>query len=178
MNEVSKGYVSVHREIMDHWLWQEKPVSKGQAWVDLILLANYKQEKFPYKGGVIEGQRGTVYRSIKFLSDRWGWSRDKTRRFLELLQDDGMVILNATTHQTTITIVNYGKYQNQVITNNATIRQQSDSKPTTDQQQPDTYNKDNKGNKSNKGDNSSGVPQVDGQTPEEIEEAKRWFNSL
>jgi hypothetical protein len=40
MSDVGKGFVSIHREIMDHWIWQDKPVSKGQAWVDLILLAN------------------------------------------------------------------------------------------------------------------------------------------
>lgn len=27
----SKGYVSIHREIMDNWVWQEKPVSKSQS---------------------------------------------------------------------------------------------------------------------------------------------------
>lgn len=111
MSDVGKGYVSIHREIMDHWIWQDKPVSKGQAWVDLILLANYKNEKFSYKDKVVEGKRGSVYRSITYLAERWGWGRDKATRFLHQLEADGMIVLDATTHQTTISIVNYGDYQ-------------------------------------------------------------------
>lgn len=102
MSDVGKGYVSIHREIMDHWIWQDKPVSKGQAWVDLILLANYKNEKFSYKDKVVEGKRGSVYRSITYLAERWGWGRDKATRFLHQLEADGMIVLDATTHQTTI----------------------------------------------------------------------------
>ena len=35
-----KGFVGVHRSLQEHWLWDEKPFSKGQAWIDLIMLAN------------------------------------------------------------------------------------------------------------------------------------------
>ena len=143
----SKGYVSIHREIMDHWLWDKKPFSYGQAWIDLIMLANYKNEKFLTKDKkLINGERGVVYRSIKSLTERWGWkSRDKTRHFLSLLESDGMVRVNSTTHGSTVTIVNYEKFQNQVLTK----RQQNDIKTTTKPQQNDTYNKDNKENKGN-----------------------------
>lgn len=177
-----KGYVSIHREIMDHWLWQDKPFSKGQAWIDLILLAKYKQEKFPYKDGITEGQRGTVYRSISWLAERWGWGRDRTRRFLDLLQEDGMITIVATTHQTTITLVNYEKFQNPPsannATDNATSRQQADSQSATGRQQVDTYNKENKGNNGNQDNNSSGGAFGVAQSAEEIEKATSWFDSL
>lgn len=143
MSDVKKGYVCIHREILDHWIWHEKPVSKGQAWVDLILMANYKSQKFSYKDQMIEGKRGTVHRSITYLADRWGWGRDKASRFLRQLEKDGMLVLNATTHHTTITLINYGKYQDLPTTN----RQQVGDKPTTNRQQVGTYKKDNKGNK-------------------------------
>lgn len=191
MENIRKGYVSIHREILTHWIWQEKPFSKGQAWIDLILLANYQTKKFAYKDGVITGQRGTVYRSISWLADRWGWSRDKVRRFLDLLKNDGMVTMVATTHQTTVTLVNYGKYQDppttsdtantttDKATNTTTSRQQADSRPTASRQQADTYNKGNKGNKSNQGNNTHTAEPIDGQqTPEEVAEAQRWFNEL
>ena len=119
-DDKSKGYVSIHREIMDHWIWKGESFSKGQAWVDLILLANYREEKFPYKGKIVEGKRGTVYRSISWLAERWSWSRDKTRRFLELLQEDQMITIKATKHNTTITIINYGLFQNSPTTNSIT----------------------------------------------------------
>lgn len=189
-DSVSKGFVSVHREIMDHWLWQEKPFSKGQAWIDLILLANYKPEKFPYKNGIVTAQRGTVYRSISSLAERWGWGRDKVRQFLAQLQDDGMITLTATTHQTTITLKNYDKFQIQAATNHTTNRQPTGNKPATNQQQADsrlaasrqqadTYNKDNKVNKVNKDNQVNNYADVIvRQSPEEIKEAQNWFDSI
>ena len=177
MSDVGKGYVSIHREIMDHWIWKDRPVSKGQAWVDLILLANYKSEKFVYKDKVVEGKRGAVYRSITYLAERWGWGRDKATRFLHQLETDGMIVLDATTHQTTITIVNYGDYQGLSALGGATNRQEVGSKTATGRQQVGTYNKENNSNNDNKGNNSSaGEDEV--QTAEEIEEASRWFDSL
>ena len=177
MSDVGKGYVSIHREIMDHWIWKDRPVSKGQAWVDLILLANYKSEKFAYKDKVVEGKRGTVYRSITYLAERWGWGRDKTTRFLRQLEEDGMVVVSTTTHQTTISLVNYGNYQGWPATDEATIRQEVGGKSASGRQQVGTYNKENNSNNDNKGNNfSAGGAKV--QTAEEIEEASRWFDSL
>lgn len=119
------GYFKVDRQIFDHWLWEDQPFSRGQAWIDLIGLANYEDGKTPYKGKAISCKRGTVYRSISYLATRWGWSREKTRNFLKLLESDNMVTIKATTNRTTITIVNYGKFQDQPTTNQATNRQRT-----------------------------------------------------
>lgn len=119
------GWVKVYRQLFDHWLWNDKPFSKGQAWIDLIGLANYEDGKTPYNGEIITCERGTVYRSISFLSKRWGWSRDKTRTFLKLLESDSMIRLKATTNHTTITIVNYSKFQDSVTTDSSTNRQRT-----------------------------------------------------
>jgi len=149
------GFIILSRNLCDHWVWLKTPVSYGQAWVDLLLLANYKSKKIPYKGGTIEGKPGTVYRSIRWFAERWGWSRAKVRRFINLLESDGMVNANVTTNQTTITIVNYEKYQHRPkekkTTNVTTNGQRVDSERTTNGQRVDTYNKDNKDNKVNKG---------------------------
>lgn len=117
------GWVPVGRELQDHWMWEDKPFAHGQAWIDLIMLANYEDTKMPYKGEIIICERGTVNLSISCLANRWGWSRDKTRRFLKLLESDGMVTVNATTHRTTITLENYSIYNDVP----ATKRQQADS---------------------------------------------------
>lgn len=140
---MKKGWVPVERQIQEHWLWKDKPFSQGQAWIDLIMLANYEDKKMPYKGKIITCERGTVSLSISYLANRWGWSRDKTRRFLKLLESDGMVTVKATTHRTTITIENYSIY-NDVPT---TKQQQTDSKPTASRQQADTTNNINNINK-------------------------------
>lgn len=125
---MQNGWIKLHRQIFDCWVWNDKPFSKGQAWVDLLLLANHQKEKIPFKNEIIAAERGTVYRSMLWLADRWGWSREKTRRFLSQLQSDGMVLVNATTHMTTITLVNYEIYQDLQPTKPTTDKQQGDSR--------------------------------------------------
>lgn len=124
---MSEGWVKLDRAILDHWIWKEKPFTKGQAWVDLILLANHKDKKVAYKGEIIICKRGEVNRSITELAKRWGWSRDKARRFLDILQQDEMILVNATTNRTTITLINYGIFQLLPTTDKATSRQRADT---------------------------------------------------
>lgn len=124
----NNGWIKIHRQICENWVWDDKPFSKGQAWIDLLLLANHQRAKIPYKGEIMVADRGAVCRSVLWLAERWGWGREKTRRFLSQLEADGMLKVNATTHQTTITIVNYGFYQDIQPTKAATKNQQTDSK--------------------------------------------------
>lgn len=105
------GYIKLHRSILNNALWEEKPFSSGQAWVDLILMANYKDKKTLKDGKIQTFARGTVTTSLYALSDRWGWDRKKVRRFLKLLEVEQMVSLNGTTRGTIISLVNYGNYQ-------------------------------------------------------------------
>ena len=105
------GYIAIFRDIMDHWVWKQKPFSKGQAWIDLILLATHKTEKKPYKDKIIEYERGKIYKSELEFSTRWGWNRKTVHLFLKQLESDGMIEVRWTTQGTTITIVNYDFYQ-------------------------------------------------------------------
>lgn len=109
------GFIKLDREIFNHWVWEEKPFSRAQAWIDLIGLATHKNEKFSSGNTLIDGKRGNVYRSKTWLASRWGWSRKKVSNFLDMLQKDGMVVVNGmrmgTVNGTVITIVNYGKFQ-------------------------------------------------------------------
>lgn len=107
----NKGWICVHRKILDHFLWQDKPYSKGQAWIDLLLMANHEDKKTLYQGQLVEFKKGTVNRSILSLAQRWGWDRKKVRKFLDVLEIEEMATTNSTTHGTTITIINYGVYQ-------------------------------------------------------------------
>ena len=105
------GYIKLDRKIMDSWLWSVKPFSKGQAWIDLLLLANWKEVKEFYKGQLIQRRPGEVACSIEWLADRWGWDRKKVMRFLDVLEVDGMLSQKRTTQGTTLTVGNWDKYQ-------------------------------------------------------------------
>ena len=105
------GYILLHKQIMDNCLWEDKPFARGQAWIDLLLMANFKDGEMFSKGTVIQIKRGQVFRTIKFLSNRWGWSVKKTKGFLKLLENQKMVTLEGLQQGTLITIEKYGLFQ-------------------------------------------------------------------
>lgn len=143
---MSKGWISLHREIQNHWLWEDKPYSKGQAWVDLILMANHKPNKFLLGNELIEVDRGQVVTSELKLMDKWGWSKVKVRKFLELLQKDNMIVKSTDKKKTTLTIVNYSDWQDL----ETTEEPQKDHRETTERPQKDTNNNVNNDNNDNK----------------------------
>ena len=145
-----EGYIYLDRSLCDHWLYADKPFDKARAWIDLIFLAHHKTHTRMFLGKPKTYKRGDVDRSISSLADRWGWSRQKVRRFLNQLVDDGMVQVNATTNDTTITIVKYGDFQNKRTTNDTTndttdVTTERTSDVTTD----DTHTRNDKGMKRN-----------------------------
>lgn len=88
------------------------------AWVDLLGLARWRD------GGGLN--RGEVRASERFLAQRWNWSRDKVRRFLDELETEGaaMRILDrsAPREPTTIIICNYCFYQSSPTTGKTTSK--------------------------------------------------------
>lgn len=117
---MGKGYITINRKLQKHWLWDDKPFSKGQAWIDMLMRARHTDEKKLVRGELLDRKRGDVCCSLSYLAKEWGWSREKVRRFMAMLESDGMITLHATTHDTTITIENYDKYQFKRTTNEAT----------------------------------------------------------
>lgn len=104
------GYINIYRSMFEHWLWAEKPFSKGQAWIDLLQLAQIKDTKAMIKGSLVEIKRGQLLRSNKWLSDRWGWSDKKVRQFLDVLQGEKMVSVEGSVKGLLITIEKYTMY--------------------------------------------------------------------
>lgn len=106
-----KGYIKLYRDIREHWLWSIKPFSKGQAWIDLLMMVNHEDKKIVFDSNVIVCKRGMTITSLRKLADRWGWSSGKVDRFLKCLKADGMITEKRDTKRTAITIENYSVYQ-------------------------------------------------------------------
>ena len=106
-----QGWISVHRQIQNHWLWTDKPFSKGQAWIDMLMLANHVDNKILLGNELIEVKAGSFITSEVKLAERWGWSRHKVRDFLDLLQQDKMIVKKSDSKRTTIFLSNYGNFQ-------------------------------------------------------------------
>lgn len=109
----NEGWISIYRKIQDHELWQDKPFSRGQAWIDILLMVNYRDEETLFDGNVINIKRGSKLTSVRKLCERWGWSNSKIIKFLKLLQAEKMLTYTSDKKKTVITVVNYGLYQNE-----------------------------------------------------------------
>lgn len=106
-----EGWNKIYRSIQEHWLWTCEPFSRGQAWIDLLLMANHKINKIMINGTLEVVERGQRVTSIRKLADRWTWSTKKVTHFLEQLVKDNMIEYVSDTSKTVITILNYDKYQ-------------------------------------------------------------------
>ena len=107
---MKKGWIALHRQIMDHWIWQNP--EQYRAWNYLLFMANHEEQDVPFREGIVHVERGQLITSIGKLAESWKWSKDRVRRFLTLLSDTNMIIRVSDRRKTTITIVNYGVYQN------------------------------------------------------------------
>lgn len=106
-----KGWIKLHRKVLDCWIWSDKPYDKARAWIDLLLLAMHHEKKIISEEKFITVPRGSYMTSVLKLSERWGWSRNKVKRFLDLLEREKMLKTNRTNTGTLVTIVNYEVYQ-------------------------------------------------------------------
>lgn len=138
------GWIRVQRSLVEHWLWQDEPYSFGQAWIDLLLTASWKDHKSYFHGELEHKKAGTVYTSKRYLADRWKWNRRKLDKFLSALEGDKMVEIESTKNCTTINIVNYTMYQDMRATTAPPLHHDCT-----------TNNKDNKDNKGNINNNIS-----------------------
>lgn len=129
-----QGWIKIHRDLLDNELWSDKPFTKGQAWVDLLLLANHKDKNVLIGGHTEMVERGSFITSELKLMERWGWGRKKVKLFLNFLESQKMIERNANNKRTAITIVNYGFYQDCDLPK----EQQKNSKRTAKEQQRDS----------------------------------------
>ena len=106
-----KGYIRLHRQLQECWVWNGERYSRGQAWVDLILMANHKDVKMPIGENIEIIKRGQFVTSISKLADKWMWSFNTVKKFLNLLENDNMLTRKSDNSKTVITIINYELYQ-------------------------------------------------------------------
>jgi len=108
---MTNGWVLIWREMFEDKLWLAEPFTRGQAWVDLILLANHTPSSFYIRGNEVKVKRGQVARSEMALAERWQWSRGKVRRCLNIFQHEERIIQAKSKLITMITIIKYDQYQ-------------------------------------------------------------------
>lgn len=116
------GWIKIHRQIQNCLIWDDKPFNMASAWIDLLLLANHEDKETIFDKKPILVKRGQRITSVRELSARWGWGKDKTLRFLRLLESEKMIVKESDSRKTLLTIVNYGIYQDGETENETVIR--------------------------------------------------------
>lgn len=148
------NWIAVSREMRDHYLvgfgQPVKPddpkrgaFSRAEAWLDLIMLARWKDGTEMNKGRRTEMRAGQFQGGYSFLASRWNWTIQTVRTFvgkllgermLERVEEPSESNKQKANQVQVLSLCNYKKYQ--LITELMTLQQQQASnKRTTSEQQ-------------------------------------------
>lgn len=127
------GWIARHRSVRDHWLVghglrvkpadpsRRKCLNQGEAWEDLTMECRYSDGFIESGGKKLRLERGTLLGAVSWLGNRWNWTPQTVRTFLDKLEADGMIkrhVPGASENNkhvgkqaTVLTICNYEKYQ-------------------------------------------------------------------
>jgi len=107
------GKLNLVRALAAHEVWLCEAFSRGQAFVDLLLLANDEPRDVFIKGNQVPLRRGQMAWSQRALAERWRWKRDKVACFLQWLADRDMILVEQSNLTSVITLTNFDLYQSQ-----------------------------------------------------------------
>ena len=128
---MSEGFITLHRSVQKHWIWQEPEALK--FWVALLLQANWEAKTTMFNKRLITVERGQVVFGRKVWSERLKISEMKLRRYLEMLKAEGMINQQITSRYSLITVLNYHEYQ--VNNQQTTSKQPARNQPVTTSKQ-------------------------------------------
>lgn len=143
-----QGWIKLYRTLLTNKLWIKEPFTKGQAWVDILLRINHKDNETLIGNQNIEVLRGQTLWSMKDMANRWKWSRKKVENFLKMLKKEHQIYYQSTTKYTMITVINWGLYQDEFQEGTSNIEKKS-NKGTSKEHQKNT-NKNDKNVKNDK----------------------------
>lgn len=126
------GWIKIHRNITENPMYFSEPFTRMQAWIDLLLVANYRDSVIYVRGNKVDVKRGQIAKSQDFFATRWKWSRGKVIRFLDELQKCGQIVQQKRNVITLISVVNYEYYQQDGTTDEPQTNSRQYNKRTTD----------------------------------------------
>ena len=103
------SWIKLFRDINKHWIWQNSDYLKW--WLDILLEVNHAPAKVVINNKIYDCNRGEKLYSLDTWANRWGTNKSKVRRFLQLLQNDNMIVLKSETQTTRLTVCKYDTYQ-------------------------------------------------------------------
>lgn len=104
-----KGYILLHRDILDHWVFQDPVTFKFFTYC--LLKANFEDRTFVFNNKQIELKRGQLIFGRKAFSNRLDISEKILRRVVQNLVKDDILGQQTSTQYTVLTIKKYDDYQ-------------------------------------------------------------------
>lgn len=114
MAEKNRGWIKLHRQLTESEIWDsDDPFEYRSAWIDLLLMVNHEERTVTIRGTHqrIIVQAGQTLKSNRKLAERWNWSVNRVRRYLEHLESMGMCTVETKPYGTLISVINWGIYQ-------------------------------------------------------------------
>jgi hypothetical protein len=105
------GVFAVSRAVFDHALFAPEPFTEREAWIWMIGEAAWRPCKARAGKALISLDRGQLAHSVRFMADKWQWSKSRVDRFLDRLKTEAMIGTDAGQGLTVITICKYDEYQ-------------------------------------------------------------------
>lgn len=103
------GWIKISRDIRENWVWDEPRYLKW--WLDILMMASYKNKKVLVGNELIELERGSFITSQSQLAKRWNADRRTVKKYLDLLQDAQMIVHILHSKKTIVKVLNYSIYQ-------------------------------------------------------------------
>lgn len=186
---LSEGWIARHRSVRDHWLVGHgihvKPAdphrkrchAQGEAWEDLLMECRYADATVSNGGKKMELRRGELIGAVSWLANRWNWTPKTVRRFLDQLENDGMIELKNPASEkgnqigrqaNVVTVCNYDAYQSGYEPVGQLKGQpQGDQRATTGRPEGNIY-KEEQGNKGTKEQENTPLPPKGGAVASEL----------
>ena len=108
---MADGWIKIYRSIVDDELYFAEKFTRLQAWLDLLLLAEYMPREFYIRGIPVKLERGQLAVSIRNLASRWKWGVNKVQDFIKELKSCGKIDTQKSNTINVIIICKYDKYQ-------------------------------------------------------------------
>lgn len=104
------GFALIQRNLLGHALFEGDAARLG-SWAWLFTKAAWRDVDHQIKGESIVLNRGQLCVSVRQLAEAWGMSKSAVARWLEKLEQEGMIERDAGHGKLIITICNYEEYQ-------------------------------------------------------------------
>jgi hypothetical protein len=107
-----KGYIRLHRKLLENPLFRNKPAAWLKIWIYILLRVNWRDSVFrPRQGEPVRVPAGSMITSLEKLGTHAGLSKEHARRCLDYLERTHSATLERTHQYSMINVTNWDAYQ-------------------------------------------------------------------